>query len=155
MQCVFDWKGRVKNKKESSELFSADKPIELGLQGAPAAADFDGPDAAFGDILEEGWPWNFKIDTGLFGRIDDVLAVITIGSIVMAIVAAVKSAAPVGFFSPVPTTSALHDVIIYHKSRLVVKRYGDNIAGSWLSLVSAIYLFFFKNFFLNILFQRF
>lgn len=49
-------RGRVKNKKESSELFSADKSIKLGLQGAPAAADFDGPDAAFGDILEVGWP---------------------------------------------------------------------------------------------------
>lgn len=137
------------------ELISSNKPIELGFQGAPAAADFDGFDAAFGDILEEGGPWNFKIDTGLFGRIDDVLAVITIRSIVMAIVAAVKSAAPVGFFSPIPTTSALHVVIIYHRYRLVIKRYGDNSAGSWLSLVSATYLFFFKNFFLNILFQRF
>ena len=49
-----DLKSAGNAQKKSIELFSADKPIELGLQGAPAAADFDGPDAAFGDILEEG-----------------------------------------------------------------------------------------------------
>ena len=93
-------------------LISPQKAIQLGFQGAPAAADFDGFDAAFGDIFEVGRPWNFKVHTGLFGGINDVLAVFTIRSVEMAIEAAVKAAAPVGFFSPIFTTSALHDVII-------------------------------------------
>jgi hypothetical protein len=64
----------------------------------------------------------------------------------MAIEAAVKAAAPVGFFSPIFTTSALHDVIIYHKYLRVIKKCVDNLAGSWSSLVSAIYLLFFISF---------
>jgi len=64
----------------------------------------------------------------------------------MAIEATVKAAAPVGFFPPVSTASALHNVIVDHKYRLSVKKFGDNFADSRLSLVSAIYLFFFINF---------
>ena len=117
------FKGAGKAQKKSiDELISSNKPIELGLQGAPAAADFDGLNATFGDILEEGWPWNFKVHAGFFGGINDILAVFTIRSIEMAVEAAVKSASPVGFFPPIPTTSALHDVIIDHKYRLFIKK---------------------------------
>jgi hypothetical protein len=95
-------------------LIASQEAIQLGFQGAPAAADFDGLDAAFGDILEESRAGNFKVQAGLFGGINDFLAVF-IKSVGIAPVAPVKTAAPVGLFSPIYAASALYNVIIYHK----------------------------------------
>ena len=96
------------------ELLSPQKPIQLGFQGAPAAPDFDGLDASFGDVFEEGGSRNLEVSTGLFGGINDLLAVF-IQSVGVDPVAAVKTAASVGLFSPICAASALHYVIIYHK----------------------------------------
>jgi hypothetical protein len=52
---VFYEKGKGNAKKKSTdELITANKPIELGFQRAPAAADFDGFDAALGNVFEVG-----------------------------------------------------------------------------------------------------
>jgi len=104
-----------------SGSFASQNPIELGFEGAPAAADFDGFNAAFGNVFEVGGAGNFKVFTGLFGGINDALAVFTIKSAEMAVEAAVKAAASIRFFSPIFTASALHDMIIYHKYHLVIK----------------------------------
>ena len=97
-----------------NELIASQEAVQLGFQGAPAAADFDGLDAAIGDILEVGRAGNFEVYAGLFGGINNFLSVF-IKSVGVASVAPVKTTAPVGFFSPIDAASALYNVIIYHK----------------------------------------
>jgi hypothetical protein len=94
--------------------FAPQNPIQFGFQGAPAAADFDGFDAAFGNILEVGRPGNFKVLAGLFGGINDVVAVFTIKPVAETIRTPVETAAPIGSFAPIFTAPALNDVIVYH-----------------------------------------
>ena len=136
-----DWKRILRAAQE--ELISPYKAVQLGFEGSPAAADFDGLDAAFGDILEVGGSRNFEILTGLFGGINDFVAVF-IKSVGVDPIAPVKTAAPVGFFAPIFTASALHYVIIYHKYRLITYKYAKTPCEP--ELVSANHLFFFINF---------
>jgi hypothetical protein len=126
-------------------LISPQKPVQLGFQGAPAAADFDGFDAAFGNVFKVGGAGNLKVHTGLFGGIYDLLAVI-IKSVDVAAIASVKTAASVGFFASIIATSALHDVIIYHKYHLMFFEYRKILLAFYSLLVSANHRFFFKYF---------
>jgi hypothetical protein len=99
-------------------LISSYEPVQFGLQSSPAAADFDGLDAAFGDIFEVGGARNLEVFTGLFGAINNVSAVF-IKSVEVDPLTPVKTVASVGFFAPILAASALHDVIIYHKYHLI------------------------------------
>jgi len=126
-------------------LISPQKPIQLGFQGAPAAADFDGFDAAFGNVFEVGGAGNLEVCTGLFGGINDVLTVF-IKSVVVAVIAPVKTAASVGFFATIFTASALHAVIIYHKYHLMFFQYREILLAFNSLVVSANHRFFFKYF---------
>ena len=96
------------------ELLSSQKPVQLGFQGSPAAADFDGLDAPLGDVLEVSGSRNLEVFTGLFGGVNDLLAVF-IKSVRVTPVAAIKTASSVGLLSPINTASTLYYVIIYHK----------------------------------------
>jgi hypothetical protein len=124
-------------------LISPQKPIQFGFQGTPSAADFDGFNAALANVFEVGGAGNLEVFTGLFGGINDLLAVF-IKSIGVAPIAPVNSAAAVGFFAPILTASALHYVIIYHKYHLIINSYAKTPFEP--ELVSANHLFFFINF---------
>jgi hypothetical protein len=99
-------------------LISPQKPIQLGFQGSPAAANLDGFYTAFGNVFKVGGAGNLEVFTGLFGAINDALAVF-IKSVQVNPVSPVKTVASVGFFAPILAASALHDVIIYHKYHLI------------------------------------
>jgi hypothetical protein len=105
-------------------LISPQKPIQFGFQGTPSAADFDGFNAALANVFEVGGAGNLEVFTGLFGGINDLLAVF-IESVAVAAIAPVKTTASVGFFTPLFAASALHDVIIYHKYHLIFFEYRE------------------------------
>jgi hypothetical protein len=107
---------------------SAQKPVQFGFERTPAAADFNGPDAAFRNIFEVGGTRNLQIFTGLFGGINVFVAVF-IKSVGKTPVAPVKTAAPVVFFAPIFTASALHDVIVNHNYHLKSSEYQKNSFG--------------------------
>jgi len=117
-----DFRNHRPHEIGAAGLLSSQKAIQLGFQSAPAAADFDGLDATFGDVFEVSGAGNFEVLTGFFGGINDFMAVF-IKSIGVAAIAPVKTAAPVGFFAPIFTASALYDMIVYHKYHLISLKY--------------------------------
>jgi hypothetical protein len=97
-------------------LISPQKPVQLGFQGAPAAADFDGFDAALGNVFKVGGAGNLEVLTGLFGGINDLLAVF-IKTVAVAAIAPVKTAASVGFFATILTE--YREILLAFNSLLV------------------------------------
>jgi len=126
-------------------LISPQKPVQLGFQGAPTAANLDGFDAALGNVFKVSGAGNLKVLTGLFGGINDLLAVF-VKSVAVAVIAPVKTAASVGFLATILAASALHDMIIYHKYHLIFFEYREILLAFNSLLVSANHRFFFKYF---------
>ncbi len=99
-------------------LVSTQKAVQFGFERAPAAADFNGPDAAFSDVLEVGGSRNLEVFTGLFGG-KYVFIAEFIKSVGKTPVSSIKPAASVAFFAPIFAASTLYNMIINHKYHLM------------------------------------